>query len=168
MRLTRAGPLGLAVLTLSVVAALMMIAAEALPLWEVEVADFSCAVLATEPAQADECITYGVEQHALGLALVGVLVALMGAGAALGPSRPAAIALCCAGVVVLALVIAFDVPAARSTGAIGLDYQEARAEARIGLLLEILGGALAVGAGALFLWAGGRAGSAGSRGRERG
>lgn len=156
VRLARAEPLALGVLVVSVLAALLMIAAEALPLWEVEVADFSCAVLATEPAQADECITYGIEQHRLGLALVGVLVALMGAGAALGPSRPAAIALCCAGVVVLALALGLDLPASRSTGEIGRDFLEARAEGRIGLWLELLAGALAVGAGALSLWAQGR------------
>ena len=130
----------------------MLLAAEALPLWEVEVAGFSCSVLATEPSQADECITYGYEQHALGLALIGILIAAMGAGAALGPSRPAAIALCCAGVLVLGLGLGLDLPASGSTGEIGRDFLEASAQPRIGLWLEILGGGLAVGAGALALW----------------
>jgi len=150
--LARAKPLELGVLILSVLAALLMVATEALPLWEVEVADFSCAVLATEPSQADQCVTYGIEQHRLGLVLVGALTAVLGAGAALGSSRPAAIALCAAGVVVLVLALAVDLPASRSTGEIGRDFLGARAEARIGLWLEIIGGVLAVAAGALALW----------------
>jgi TRAP-type C4-dicarboxylate transport system permease small subunit len=54
--------------------------------------------------------------------------------------------------VVLVLALAVDLPASRSTGEIGRDFLGARAEARIGLWLEIIGGVLAVAAGALALW----------------
>jgi hypothetical protein len=128
-----------------------MVAAELLPLWEVEVADFSCAVLATDPAQADRCVTFGLEQHRFALVLVALLTLAMGAGAALGRSEPAALALCAAGVVVLGLGVV-DYTAARSTGEIGRDFLAAHAEARAGLWVELLGGALAAAAGGLALY----------------
>jgi hypothetical protein len=149
-RLGAAEPLELAVLGLSLLAAVLMVAAELLPLWEVEVADFSCAVLATDPQQADQCVTFGIEQHRLALVLVAVLTLVMGAGAGLGRSRPAAVALCVAGALVLALGVV-DFFAARSTGEIGRDFLAAHAEARAGLWSELLAGALAATAGGLAL-----------------
>ncbi len=140
-----------AVLGLSLLAAILMFATEALPLWEVEVADFSCAVLATAPGQADQCVTYGIEQHRMGIALVGLWVAGMGAGASIGSSRPAAIALCAAAVLVLVIALAVDLPASRSTGEIGRDFAQASAEGRSGLWAEIAAGALALAAGVLAL-----------------
>jgi hypothetical protein len=155
-RLGAAEPLELAVLGLSLLAAVLMVATEMLPLWEVEVADFSCAVLATDPQQADRCVTFGIEQHRLALALVAVLTLAMGAGAGLGGSQPAAVALCAAGILVLGLG-AVDFTAARSTGEIGRDFLDAHAEARAGLWTELLAGALAATAGGLALYAARRA-----------
>ena len=75
----------------------------------------------------------------------------MGAGAVIGASRPAAIALCVAGAIALALALGIDLPASRSAGEIGRDFLEARAEARSGLWAEIAGGLLAIAVGVAVL-----------------
>ncbi len=63
----------MAVLALGVVGALLMIAAELTPLFEVEVAVASCEDLA-QPELADLCLTRGGEQHAYGLVLLALVV----------------------------------------------------------------------------------------------
>ncbi len=140
----------MAVLALGVVGALLMIAAELTPLFEVEVAVASCEDLA-QPELSDLCLTRGGEQHAFGLVLLALVGVLMAAGAALGASRPAAVALCVVGVVVLGIALAIDLPASRSTGEIGRDFSDARAVIRPGLWLELIGGALTLAAGAIGL-----------------
>ncbi len=140
----------MAVLALGVVGALLMIAAELTPLFEVEVAVASCEDLA-QPELADLCLTRGGEQHAYGLVLLALVVAVMSAGAALGASRPPAVALCVVGVVVLGIALGIDLPASRSTGEIGRDFSDARAVIRPGLWLELVAGALTLAAGAAGL-----------------
>jgi hypothetical protein len=83
------------------------------------------------------------------LLLLGLLTFVMGTGAALGRSRPAALALIAIGVVVLGLTLGVDLPASDDTGLIGRDYAEASAQPGIGLWFELGGGILAVLAGAL-------------------
>ncbi len=149
-RLTSAGPSTVALLSLGTVAALLMIAAELTPLFEVQVVTASCEDLA-QPDLADLCVTRGGEQHAYGLLLLALVTLLMSLGAGLGRSRPAAAALVAVGVVVLGITLALDLPDSRSTGEIGRDFAEARAVIRPGLWLELAGGVLAVAAGALGL-----------------
>jgi hypothetical protein len=85
------------------------------------------------------------------LLLLGLLTFAMGAGAALGRSRPAALALIGIGVVVLLLAFLIDLPASDDTGVIGRDYDAAEASAGVGLWFEVAGGALAALAGVLRL-----------------
>jgi hypothetical protein len=139
-----------AVLALGVVGALLMIAAELTPLFEVEVAVASCEDLA-QPELSDLCLTRGGEQHAFGLVLLALVAAVMSAGAAFGASRPAAVALCVVGGVVLGIALAIDLPASRSTGEIGRDFSDARAVMGPGLWLELIAGALTLAAGAIGL-----------------
>jgi hypothetical protein len=72
----------------------------------------------------------------------------MGAGAAFGRSRPAAVALIAIGVIVLGFTL-LDLRASDDTGLIGRDYAEAEASAGIGLWFELVAGILAVLAGLL-------------------
>jgi hypothetical protein len=139
-----------AVLALGMAGALLMIAAELTPLFEVEVAVASCEDLA-QPELADLCVTRGGEQHAFGLVLLALVGALMSAGAAFGASRPAAVALCVVGAVVLGIALALDLPASRSTGEIGRDFSDARAVMGPGLWFELLGGVATLVAGAIGL-----------------
>jgi hypothetical protein len=75
----------------------------------------------------------------------------MAVGAGLGGSRPAGIALIGAGAVVLAIALIGDLPDTTETGEIGSNFASARAVKGTGFWLELVGGALAVAAGALRL-----------------
>jgi hypothetical protein len=138
------------VLALGAVAAVLMVATEFTPLFEVQVMTASCTDLA-QPELADLCVTSGGEQHAYGLLLLAVVTLIMSLGAALGGSRPAAAALVVVGVAVLSIALALDLPDSRSTGEIGRDFSEARAVIRPGLWLELAGGVLAAAAGGIGL-----------------
>ncbi len=105
----------------------------------------------TDPSAADSCVQKGWERHGAALALLGLLTLAMGVGAAFGRSRPAAFSLVGIGVIVLALALLRDLPAADDTGLIGRSYAQARATAGIGLWFELVAGVLAVVAGGLRL-----------------
>jgi hypothetical protein len=80
---------------------------------------------------------------------MGLVTALMTWGAAIGRSRPAAIALLAIGAAVLVIAFVTDVPDIHKTGVLGERFDNAHAQAGIGLYLEIAGGALALVAGAM-------------------
>jgi hypothetical protein len=127
-----------------------MLLAEVTTVISVDLKNTSCEVIYdSSPSLADSCNQIGFERHSVALLLFGVLTLVMGSGAAFGRSRPAAVALIAIGVVVLAIAFALDLPDSNDTGVIGRDYAEAEASAGIGLWFEVLGGALAVLAGAL-------------------
>ncbi len=138
-----------------------MVASEFSTVAAVDVASGSCEVIQdTEPELADRCELTGFERNGGALLLVAALVAAMGWGAAVGRSRPAALALALLGVAVLAWTLLVDLPVTRETGSIGDSFAGARGEAGAGLRLELAGGALALVAGLVGL--------AGPRGRARG
>jgi hypothetical protein len=114
----------------------------------VDLRNTSCEVIYdSSPELADNCAQTGLERSSVALLLLGLLTFVMGSGAAFGRSRPAAVALIGIGVVVLAIALLGDLPASDETGLIGRDYAEATASAGTGLWFELVGGALAVGAG---------------------
>ncbi len=85
--------------------------------------------------------------HGYAQLVIAVAVVVMATGAALGGSRPAALAVLVLGAV--ALVV--DLPVTDDTGLFGQTYDEAQAEARAGITLEILGGCCVLLGGALLL-----------------
>ena len=101
-------------------------------------------------AAAEQCVQTGGEQHSYALILLGLGTLAMGVGAALGRSRAAAVALILIGALVLAIALLSDLPDTRETGLIGEAY-EAVAKRGPGLIIEIVGGALAVVAGIVAL-----------------
>ena len=114
----------------------------------VDLRNTSCEVIYdSNPRLADSCTQSGFERSSVALLLLGVLTFVMGWGAALGRSRPAALALIGIGAVVLGIALLADLPASDDTGLIGRDYDQATASAGIGLWLELIGGVLAVVAG---------------------
>ena len=142
----------LAVTGAGMLAALLMVLADFLPIVSVDVAGGSCEVINdTNPELADACEQSGFERHGPALVLLGVVAAAMAWGAGLGGSRPAAAALLAVGVVVLAIALLIDLPVTDDTGAIGPRFDGAEARAEIGFTLELAAGALAAVAGAARL-----------------
>nr|MDP8943105.1 hypothetical protein [Actinomycetota bacterium] len=90
----------IAALLLAWGAGVLLLLAELLTLYSVRVAGASCEDLAN-PGLAETCTTSGGEQHGYAFVLVGLLVLVMGYGAAVGHSRPAAVALVAGGAAVL-------------------------------------------------------------------
>ena len=137
---------------MAVAAALLMFLTEFTTVISVDVAVGSCdTIYDTSPSLADDCEQTGFERSSVALLLLGLLTLAMGFGAALGKSRPAAVALVVIGVVVLGITLGLDLPASDDTGLIGRRYAAAEAAAGTGLWLELVGGGLAVLAGLVRL-----------------
>jgi hypothetical protein len=129
---------------------LLMLLAEVTTVISVDLRNTSCEVIYdSNPALADDCSQTGFERSSVALLLLGLLTFAMGTGAALGRSRPAAVALIVIGIVVIGITLLGDLPASDDTGLIGRDYDQAEASAGIGLWFELVGGILAVVAGLL-------------------
>ena len=145
--------LALAVTGAGMLAALLLVLADFLPIVSVDVAGGSCEVINdTSPALADACEQSGFERHGPALVLLALVLAAMAWGAGLGGSRPAAAALLVVGLVVLVIALLIDLPVTDDTGAIGPRFDGAEARAEIGFTLELAAGALAAVAGAARLW----------------
>ena len=128
----------------------LMLLTEVTTVISVDLRNTSCEVIYdSNPALADDCSQTGLERSSFALLLLGLLTFVMGTGAALGRSRPAALALIAIGVVVIGITLLGDLPASDDTGLIGRDYDQAEASAGIGLWFELVGGILAVVAGLL-------------------
>jgi hypothetical protein len=129
-----------------------MLLAEVTTIVSIDLTTTTCErIYDTNPDLADDCDQLGFERSSVALLLLGLLTFAMGAGAALGRSRPAAIALVAIGVVVLGIALLSDLPASDDTGLLGRNYEQANASAGTGLWFEVIGGALAIVAGALRL-----------------
>jgi hypothetical protein len=127
-----------------------MLLAEVTTVISIHLRNTSCEVIYdSNPKLADNCSQVGFERHSVALVLLAVVALAMGWGAAVGRSRPAALALIAIGAVVIAITLGLDLPASNDTGAIGRDYAEASASAGTGLWFELIGGAFAVVAGVL-------------------
>jgi hypothetical protein len=154
-RVRRAGLAGVLVLLLGAAGGVVLFVAELSTLYEIEVQEASCEDFAT-PDDRDECLTKGVEQHSGALIVLGLLALPMALAAGAARSRPAAFALLAIGAVVLGIALLGDLPDVDETGQIGITFEEAKAEYRTGLVLEFVGAALCLAAGALGLLAGRR------------
>jgi len=126
-----------------VVGALLLIVAEFLPLYEIR----------TITAVPEGGRTSAGAHHGYALLIVGLALLPMAAGAVLGGSRPAAIALVVLSLIALFVALAIDLPDLNETGLIGRTYDQAEARPRVGFLIETLGATLALlgSVGALVL-----------------
>lgn len=147
-----AGHVGLpaVVLTLGVLGALLLVAAEFTTIARVEIPGRTCREVADLSA-ADRCELSGFERHGGALLLLGALAVLMAVGAARRGSRRAGLALITVATLVLGMALLRDLPEAGRTGAIGITYEGADGRAGAGLFIEIAGGLLLALAGALTL-----------------
>lgn len=131
-----------------VIAAVLLVATEFSTVASVDVAGGSCEVINdSDPALADRCTLSGFERNGGAFLLLAALTMLMAWGAGMGGSRPAALALLAVGVVVLGWALLVDLPVTDETGAIGISFEGATGEAGPGLTIELVAGALALGAG---------------------
>lgn len=131
----------LALLTLAVVGAALLIAA-----------DFSTLVQIKVITVVKERLT-GHDQHSWAMAVLGLAALPLAWGAARRHARPAMLGLVLIGVAALLIALIGDLPDTRETGVIGQRYEEAAAQAGAGFYLET-GGALLLlvaGVGGLVL-----------------
>jgi hypothetical protein len=135
------------------VAAALLVVTEFTAVAAVDVVGGSCEVIQdTDPELADRCELSGLERNGGAFLLLAVLILVMAWGAGPGRSTPAALALIAAGGLALGWALLVDLPVTDDTGALGRNFQGATAAAGPGLTLEIIGGALALGAGLLALF----------------
>jgi amino acid transporter len=147
---TGVSPIAIAVAVAALAAGVLMLLTEVTTVISIDVATGSCdSIYDTNPDLADDCTQTGFERSSAALLLLALVTFVMGVGAALGKSRPAALALIVIGVVVLGITLLVDLPASDETGLIGRRYAAAEASAGTGLWLELAAGVLAVCAGAL-------------------
>jgi hypothetical protein len=146
----RSDPLALTVLALGALAALLLAVAEFSTIASIELTNprESCESQLVDPQQRERCTLSGFDRHGGAFLLLAVLMALMAWGAGVGASRPAAVALSLVGAVVLVIALAVDLPVTDDTGAIGRNFEGARAHEGAGLYLEVVAGVLAIAAGA--------------------
>ena len=116
---TGVSPVAICVAAAAFVAAVLMLLTEVTTVISIDVAVGSCdSIYDTSPELADDCEQTGLERSSVALLLLGLLTLAMGAGAAFGRSRPAAVALIVIGVVVLGITLLVDLPASDDTGLI--------------------------------------------------
>jgi hypothetical protein len=144
----RLHPLWIAVFLIAAAGAVLMIVSEFSTLRTVKVLTASCDDLA-DPSLRGSCVTHGYEEHSYALLLMGLVTLFMAYGAAVGRSRPAAVALMVIGAAVIGIALATDVPDIHKTGVLGERFDSAHAAAGPGLWMEIAGGALVFVAGAM-------------------
>lgn len=148
--LRRLGASRLAILVLGGAGGLLLIVSDFLTLYHVDVVTASCSDLA-EPNLRSACSTSGGGHHGYALAILGVVALVMAYGAAIGASRPAAIALVVIGVAALGIALLVDRPDIHKTGIVGAQFSNAEANPGTGYLLEFVGAGLVLAAGALRL-----------------
>jgi hypothetical protein len=136
-------PLRLALLVLPLAGAGLLVAAEFSTLYDVRVV--------TAVPEGGSFSTG--DHHGYAQAVIAVAIVVMAAGAVLGGSRPAAVAVLVLAVGSLAIALLVDLPDVRKTGLIGRTYEAAVAEPRAGLYLEIAGACAALLGGVLILLA---------------
>jgi hypothetical protein len=95
----------------------------------------------------------GFDQNSGAMLILGLVAVPMLVGAALGPSRPAMVAVAAIGVIALLIALLGDLPDVTKTGTIFRErYEDAKAQPRIGFTFEWLGaGLLILSAGLLLL-----------------
>jgi hypothetical protein len=96
----------------------------------------------------------GFDQNSGAMLILGLLALPMLAGAALGASRPAMVAVAAIGVIALLIALLGDLPDVTKTGTIFRErYEDAKAQAQVGFTFEWLGAVLLILSAGLLLLA---------------
>ena len=142
----RAGGLSWVVMAAGFAAGLLLIITEFSRLSYVTTITATCSDFA-DPGLRDSCLTVGHESHHYGFAILGLFVILMTFGAAVGGSRPAAVALLVAGALGLGITLLHDLPNTSKTGEIGVAFARGVAHKGNGFWFELVGSSLALACG---------------------
>jgi hypothetical protein len=134
-----------------VVAGALLIATEFLAIRYVTTITASCSDFA-DPQLRDSCLTIGHESHHWGFAILGLFVILMTFGAAVGGSRPAAVALLVAGALALGITLLHDLPDTSKKGEVGVAFAQGKAHKGTGFWFELVGSSLAMAVGGFATW----------------
>jgi hypothetical protein len=147
------GAISLVVTGVGAAAAALMVAGEFATVASVELTgvDEGCEVQLLDPELRDRCELNGFDRHGGALLLIAALTLALAVAAGIGASGAAAAGLAAVGALVLGIALLVDLPVTDDTGAIGPRFEGARASTGPGLWLELVAGALALGAGALRL-----------------
>ena len=137
-------------LLLGIAAGVLMMVTETQHIAYVTTITASCSDFA-DPHLRDSCLTVGHESHHWALAILGGFTILMAFGAAVGRSRPAAVALIAASLIVLGIALLHDLPQTGKKGAVGIAFAEGKAHKGVGFWLELVGGGLGLVAGGVML-----------------
>ena len=148
-RLVAAGPLAWAVMVLGLAAAVLMIATEFSTIQSIKIGASTCG--AADERVRDVCETSGGDAHNWALLVLGLFAALLTFGAAVGRSKPAAIALAAVGVIVLLVALLIDRPDLDDTRGLETNFADVEAVTGGGYRLEIIAGVLALVAAGLAL-----------------
>lgn len=134
------GATAMGVITGAVLAVMLLVVAEFLPLFEVRTSARHSAIKTVQ----------GGSHHAYALLPVAVLVVVLALAWRRSPARLPVAALAILGIVVLVIALSRDLPDARATGIerSGATYVTAAASPRAGLYLETAGGVVLLIAGA--------------------
>jgi hypothetical protein len=146
----RAGLFSGALLLAGIAAGVLLVVTEFSKIAYVTTITASCSDFA-DPHLRDTCLTVGHESHHWAIGLLGIFVILMAFGAAVGRSRPAAMALLVAGLISLGITLLHDLPLTAKKGEVGIAFAEGKAHKGTGFWLELVGGALGLGAGGVML-----------------
>lgn len=150
-RLTPSRTLALAVLALGIGAAIAMVIADLSPVYTVTLTGSSCQAAVPTPELQAACDPTAGARHSHALIVLAIAAAIMAFAAGPGRSLPATFALLALGAAVLAIALIGDLPDVDETGILAGSYSGATASPASGFFLELVGGVLALGAGALGL-----------------
>jgi hypothetical protein len=151
IRLIRAGGLAWVVTAAGFAAGVLLVITEFTHISYVTTITATCADFA-DPKLRDTCLTVGHESHHYGFAILGLFVILMTFGAAVGGSRPAAVAVLVSGALALGITLIHDLPRTDDKGEIGVAFAEGKAHKGSGFWFELVGGTLALACGAFLTW----------------
>ena len=148
--LRTAGP-NLAVGAAGAVGGLLLVLSDFTAVRYIKTIEATCQELA-QRALRDSCLVIGHESHGFGFVLLGLFVLVMTFGAAIGGSRPAAVAMLVGGVLGLGIALLHDLPKTTEKGEVGVVYADAVAHKGTGFWFELVGSSLALVAGAYAVW----------------
>jgi hypothetical protein len=128
-----------------------MVLTEFSTIQSVRIGESTCG--AAEERLRDVCSTGGGEQHDWALLVLGIFAALLAFGAAVGRSKPAALALGAVGLIVLFVALVLDHPTLDDKRGLEIYFGEAGTKPQTGggYTLELIAGVLAVVAAGLAL-----------------
>ena len=151
IRAIQAGGIGWVVGTLGIAGGAAIAISDFTHLAYVKTITASCSDLATA-SDRGSCLTVGHESHHYAFALLGLFVIIMAFGAAVGGSRPAAVALLIAGAVGLGITLLHDLPKTSESGQVGVAFAQAKAHPGLGFWLALIGSLVALLCGAFATW----------------